>query len=130
MNKKDLIWPLRSGSGSGENISPPFPFPLLFTKRPQLTIATAMVLCHRFYLRQSHAKSDWQVRHTQGIHNVEGEKNHEAYISEELFDAHLTPSGWQQELDELCGAALGFIVSEAITNTWYYNDSRFLGKLY
>ncbi|KAF9613457.1 hypothetical protein IFM89_008304 [Coptis chinensis] len=27
---------------------------------PQLTIATAMVLCHRFYLRQSHAKSDWR----------------------------------------------------------------------
>ncbi|KAF9620060.1 hypothetical protein IFM89_010710 [Coptis chinensis] len=28
---------------------------------PQLTIATAMVLCHRFYLRQSHAKSDWRT---------------------------------------------------------------------
>ncbi|XP_010548825.1 PREDICTED: phosphoglycerate mutase-like protein 2 isoform X2 [Tarenaya hassleriana] len=36
------------------------------------------------------------VRHAQGIHNVEGEKNHDAYLSEELFDAQLTPLGWQQ----------------------------------
>uniref|UniRef100_A0A2P2KPW5 Phosphoglycerate mutase-like protein 1 n=2 Tax=Rhizophora mucronata TaxID=61149 RepID=A0A2P2KPW5_RHIMU len=36
------------------------------------------------------------VRHAQGIHNVEGEKNYDNYLSEELFDAHLTPLGWQQ----------------------------------
>ncbi|PWA71528.1 Histidine phosphatase superfamily, clade-1 [Artemisia annua] len=36
------------------------------------------------------------VRHAQGVHNVEGEKDHSAYMSEELFDAHLTPLGWQQ----------------------------------
>eukprot|EP00257_Ricinus_communis_P027169 XP_025014583.1 phosphoglycerate mutase-like protein 1 isoform X2 [Ricinus communis] len=36
------------------------------------------------------------VRHAQGIHNVEGEKDHSAYLSESLFDAHLTPLGWQQ----------------------------------
>ncbi|OVA10258.1 Histidine phosphatase superfamily [Macleaya cordata] len=36
------------------------------------------------------------VRHAQGIHNVEGEKDHKAYLSQELFDAHLTPLGWQQ----------------------------------
>ncbi|KAL1194363.1 Phosphoglycerate mutase-like protein 2 [Cardamine amara subsp. amara] len=36
------------------------------------------------------------VRHAQGIHNVEGEKNHDAYLSEDLFDAHLTSLGWQQ----------------------------------
>nr|XP_043615387.1 phosphoglycerate mutase-like protein isoform X2 [Erigeron canadensis] len=36
------------------------------------------------------------VRHAQGIHNVAGEKDHSAYMSEELFDAHLTPLGWQQ----------------------------------
>ncbi|KAF9626094.1 hypothetical protein IFM89_030941 [Coptis chinensis] len=35
-----------------------------------------------------------------------------------------------KELDGFCGAALGFIVSEAITNTWYCNDSRLLGKSY
>ncbi|KAJ9166431.1 hypothetical protein P3X46_021189 [Hevea brasiliensis] len=36
------------------------------------------------------------VRHAQGIHNVEGEKDYNAYLSEELFDACLTPLGWQQ----------------------------------
>lgn len=36
------------------------------------------------------------VRHAQGIHNVEGEKDHRAYMSPELFDAHLTPLGWNQ----------------------------------
>ncbi|KAI3751924.1 hypothetical protein L2E82_23018 [Cichorium intybus] len=36
------------------------------------------------------------VRHAQGIHNVAGEKDHSAYLSEELFDAQLTPLGWQQ----------------------------------
>ncbi|KAG5251086.1 phosphoglycerate mutase protein [Salix suchowensis] len=36
------------------------------------------------------------VRHAQGIHNVEGEKDNNAYLSEELFDAHLTPLGWRQ----------------------------------
>lgn len=36
------------------------------------------------------------VRHAQGIHNVAGEKDHSAYLSEELFDAHLTPLGWEQ----------------------------------
>ncbi|XP_020594075.1 phosphoglycerate mutase-like protein 2 [Phalaenopsis equestris] len=36
------------------------------------------------------------VRHAQGIHNVEGEKDHSAYMSPELFDAHLTPLGWNQ----------------------------------
>lgn len=29
--------------------------------RPQVTIASAMMVCHRFYMRQSHAKNDWQV---------------------------------------------------------------------
>ncbi|XP_062164642.1 phosphoglycerate mutase-like protein 1 isoform X1 [Alnus glutinosa] len=36
------------------------------------------------------------VRHAQGIHNVEGEKDHDAYLSYDLFDAHLTPLGWKQ----------------------------------
>ncbi|XP_022768523.1 phosphoglycerate mutase-like protein 1 isoform X2 [Durio zibethinus] len=36
------------------------------------------------------------VRHAQGIHNVAGEKDYAAYLSEDLFDAHLTPLGWQQ----------------------------------
>ncbi|KAK4428760.1 Phosphoglycerate mutase-like protein 1 [Sesamum alatum] len=36
------------------------------------------------------------VRHAQGFHNVAGEKDHSAYMSPELFDAELTPLGWQQ----------------------------------
>ncbi|KAK7857048.1 phosphoglycerate mutase-like protein 1 [Quercus suber] len=36
------------------------------------------------------------VRHAQGIHNVEGEKDHNAYLSYDLFDANITPLGWKQ----------------------------------
>ncbi|KAK1399268.1 Cyclin-T1-4 like, partial [Heracleum sosnowskyi] len=30
-------------------------------KVPQLTIATALLMCHRFYMRQSHAKNCWKT---------------------------------------------------------------------
>lgn len=30
-------------------------------KVPQVTIACALILCHRFYMRQSHAKNDWKT---------------------------------------------------------------------
>ncbi|KAF4381422.1 hypothetical protein G4B88_029777 [Cannabis sativa] len=36
------------------------------------------------------------VRHAQGIHNVEGDKNYKAYLNPDFFDAQLTPLGWQQ----------------------------------
>ncbi|KAE8057117.1 hypothetical protein FH972_013833 [Carpinus fangiana] len=36
------------------------------------------------------------VRHAQGIHNVAAEKDHSAYLSHDLFDAHITPLGWKQ----------------------------------
>ncbi|KAF7843057.1 phosphoglycerate mutase-like protein 1 isoform X1 [Senna tora] len=36
------------------------------------------------------------VRHAQGIHNVEGDKNYKAYLNPDYFDAHLTPLGWHQ----------------------------------
>ncbi|GKV26583.1 hypothetical protein SLEP1_g35858 [Rubroshorea leprosula] len=36
------------------------------------------------------------VRHAQGIHNVEGDKNFKALMSPKFFDAHLTPLGWRQ----------------------------------
>ncbi|KAI6678267.1 hypothetical protein NL676_039063 [Syzygium grande] len=36
------------------------------------------------------------VRHGQGIHNVEGDKNYKTYMNPDYFDAHLTPLGWQQ----------------------------------
>ncbi|CAN1827429.1 Phosphoglycerate mutase-like protein 1 [Linum perenne] len=37
-----------------------------------------------------------QVRHAQGVHNVEGDKNYKAYMSAQYFDAELTPLGWEQ----------------------------------
>lgn len=37
-----------------------------------------------------------QVRHAQGIHNVDGDKNFKAYMTPEYFDAHLTQLGWKQ----------------------------------
>ncbi|XP_057976852.1 phosphoglycerate mutase-like protein 1 isoform X2 [Malania oleifera] len=43
------------------------------------------------------------VRHAQGIHNVEGDKNYKALLSPEYFDAHLTPLGWQQGTKLLTG---------------------------
>ncbi|WJX42105.1 hypothetical protein P8452_29376 [Trifolium repens] len=36
------------------------------------------------------------VRHAQGFHNVEGDKNPDSYVSYDLFDASLTPLGWKQ----------------------------------
>uniref|UniRef100_A0A0D9W1Q5 Phosphoglycerate mutase-like protein n=1 Tax=Leersia perrieri TaxID=77586 RepID=A0A0D9W1Q5_9ORYZ len=51
--------------------------------------STAMYPLHR-------CKTIYLVRHAQGIHNVEGEKDHSAYMSPHLFDAHLTPLGWNQ----------------------------------
>lgn len=38
----------------------------------------------------------FQVRHAQGIHNVDGEKNYKAYMSHDYFDAELTQLGWKQ----------------------------------
>ncbi|KAG8064226.1 hypothetical protein GUJ93_ZPchr0004g40208 [Zizania palustris] len=51
--------------------------------------STAMYPLHR-------CKTIYLVRHAQGIHNVEGEKDHSAYMSPAYFDAHLTPLGWKQ----------------------------------
>ena len=50
------------------------------------------------------------MRHGQGIHNVEGEKGNHVLLSDELFDAHLSPLG-RQQVDNLrkkvqsCGLA-------------------------
>jgi hypothetical protein len=37
-----------------------------------------------------------QVRHAQGVHNVEGETDHSAYMKPDFFDARVTPLGWNQ----------------------------------
>ncbi|KAH9694819.1 phosphoglycerate mutase-like protein 1 [Citrus sinensis] len=36
------------------------------------------------------------VRHAQGLHNVDGDKNYKAYLSPEYFDAPVTQLGWLQ----------------------------------
>ncbi|XP_039053221.1 phosphoglycerate mutase-like protein 1 isoform X2 [Hibiscus syriacus] len=36
------------------------------------------------------------ARNAQGVHNVAGDIDFSNYLSEEFFDAHLTPLGWQQ----------------------------------
>ncbi|KAK1552473.1 hypothetical protein Q3G72_017682 [Acer saccharum] len=38
-----------------------------------------------------------EVRHGQGVHNVEAEKNIDALLSHDLFDAPMSSLGWQQE---------------------------------
>ncbi|KAG5251081.1 phosphoglycerate mutase protein [Salix suchowensis] len=43
-----------------------------------------------------HSKILHLVRHAQGTHNVAGEIDHNALLSPEYFDAHLSPLGWQQ----------------------------------
>lgn len=53
------------------------------------TVGSSMFPLHR-------CKTIHLVRHAQGVHNVEGEKDHSAYMSPRLFDAHLTPLGWNQ----------------------------------
>ncbi|XP_022984822.1 phosphoglycerate mutase-like protein 1 isoform X2 [Cucurbita maxima] len=50
------------------------------------------------FARKSRAliKQCIQVRHAQGIHNVDGDKSYKAYMRPEFFDAHITQLGWQQ----------------------------------
>ena len=50
---------------------------------------TALYPAHR-------CKTIYLVRHAQGVHNVEGEKDFAAYKSQALLDAQLTPLGWSQ----------------------------------
>ncbi|KAL5151347.1 Phosphoglycerate mutase-like protein 1 [Glycine soja] len=56
--------------------------------------------CKTIHLALPTYKTRIQVRHGQGIHNVEGDKDYNAYMKPEYFDAHLTPLGWQ-EVDSL-----------------------------
>ena len=52
---------------------------------------------HRFFLAPlRHTKTLYLIRHGEGYHNLFGEKDHEAYKSEQFFDAHLDPKGWLQ----------------------------------
>ncbi|KAL6885575.1 hypothetical protein ACP4OV_010354 [Aristida adscensionis] len=55
----------------------------------EASAGTGMYPLHR-------CKTIYLVRHAQGIHNVEGDKDPNAYMSPALFDAQLTPLGWKQ----------------------------------
>ncbi|KAM0882527.1 hypothetical protein ACQ4PT_032229 [Festuca glaucescens] len=59
------------------------------TSEMEAGAGTALYPLHR-------SKTIHLVRHAQGIHNVAGEKDYNAYMSEELLDAQLTPLGWTQ----------------------------------
>ncbi|XWS27720.1 hypothetical protein CRYUN_Cryun25bG0005000 [Craigia yunnanensis] len=48
------------------------------------------------YPSQQYCKTLHLVRHGQAMHNVEGDKNPEALLSPNLFDAQLSPLGLQQ----------------------------------
>ncbi|XVE80542.1 hypothetical protein DITRI_Ditri14bG0148500 [Diplodiscus trichospermus] len=48
------------------------------------------------YPWQQHCKILHLVRHGQALHNVEGDKNREALLSPDLFDAQLSPLGLHQ----------------------------------
>ncbi|KAK3231121.1 hypothetical protein Dsin_003002 [Dipteronia sinensis] len=64
------------------------------------------------------------VRHGQGIHNVEGEKGNHVLLSDELFDAHLSPLG-RQQVDNLrkqvqsCGLAkkIDLVITSPMSRT-------------
>ncbi|CAM0908050.1 unnamed protein product [Alopecurus aequalis] len=55
----------------------------------EATAGTALYPLHR-------CKTIHLVRHAQGFHNVEGDKDPTALMSPALLDAQITPSGWAQ----------------------------------
>ncbi|KAK1552170.1 hypothetical protein Q3G72_011671 [Acer saccharum] len=50
----------------------------------------------QFLYSPHHCKILHMVRHGQGVHNVEAEKNIDALLSHDLFDAPMSSLGWQQ----------------------------------
>jgi hypothetical protein len=56
---------------------------------------------------------------------VEGEKNHDAYLSDDLFDANLTPLGWKQVV---AGRILLNIILSSISE-WFLYYVEFLFPL-
>jgi hypothetical protein len=56
---------------------------------------------------------------------VEGEKNHDAYLSDDLFDANLTPLGWKQVVADRI--LLNIILSSI--SEWFLYYVEFLFQL-
>ncbi|XP_020080422.1 phosphoglycerate mutase-like protein 1 isoform X1 [Ananas comosus] len=77
------------------------------------------------------------VRHAQGIHNVKGENDHKEYSSPELFDAHLSPLGWEQVSNlrkhvHKCGLAkkIDLVVTSPLLRTMQTAVGVFGGESY
>ena len=71
-------------------------YPLHRCKTIHLVIHFNFPALHHRFAREKNACFNSQVRHAQGVHNVEGEKDHSAYTSPSFFDAPITPLGWRQ----------------------------------
>ena len=65
-----------------------------------------MLACLISYVYHHHSSS-MHVRHAQGVHNVEGETDHSAYMKPDFFDARVTPLGWNQVI-KLCSSLSSF----------------------
>ncbi|XP_062225050.1 phosphoglycerate mutase-like protein 1 [Phragmites australis] len=96
----------------------------------EASAGTAIYPLHR-------CKTIYLVRHAQGIHNVEGEKDPNAYMSPALFDAHLTPLGWNQvdglrEHVKKCGLAkkIELVISSPLLRTMQTAVGVFGGENY
>ncbi|KAL2471460.1 Phosphoglycerate mutase-like protein 2 [Abeliophyllum distichum] len=74
----------------------PFSFPISSSIRCSLALPDMDTAPSQGLYPLRRCKTIHLVRHAQGIHNVAGELDHSAYLSPDLFDAHLTPLGWQQ----------------------------------
>jgi len=76
-------------------------YPLHRCKTIHLVIHFNFPALHHRFARKKNACFNSQVRHAQGVHNVEGEKDHSAYTSPS-FDAPITPLGWRQVSSSPC----------------------------
>ncbi|KAH9690179.1 phosphoglycerate mutase family protein [Citrus sinensis] len=68
----------------------------------------------QFLYSPNNCKILHMVRHGQGVHNVEAEKNIDALLSPELFDSPISALGWQQvaDLRKTMQTAVGVFGSE------------------
>ncbi|KAK8649075.1 hypothetical protein V6N13_129811 [Hibiscus sabdariffa] len=90
--------PPSSPSASPSSIpssNPKYPIQLRIC-RPSASLSDMDVISSPGLYPLHRCKTLHLVRHAQGVHNVEGDKDFSNYLSEQLFDAHLTPLGWQQ----------------------------------
>lgn len=63
-------------------------------KVPQVTIATAMLFCHRFYMRQSHAKNYWQTIATASMFLASKAEETPRWLSDLVVVAYKLANKW------------------------------------